>query len=170
MRRRDQEARADHAHVNRRAAVDAGRLPCVMGQGMQESGNHGCNLQRSARHCGHALGASRMHRSADRVHHRALAARRALDPRRALSAPRHRASAQRDHQAGNGLREENGMKPRGRPSGRMDGFSSTIWTAALPDIDAPATKDHDHDTLTALHCNDPRADRGCARAIRGATP
>jgi hypothetical protein len=33
---------------------------------------------------------------------------------------------------------------------------------ALP---APRRVGGNHDTLTALHCNDPRADRGCARAI-----
>jgi integrase len=102
------QAWADHPRLDRQAAMDAGRLPRLVGQGVQESGNRGRDVQRSPRHCGHALGAGRLHRSADRFHHRAQPARRALDPRRALSAPRHRTGAQRHHQAGDGLRERCG--------------------------------------------------------------
>ena len=58
------EARADHPHLDRRAAMDAGRLPRVMGQGVQEGGHRGRHVQRSARHRRHPARAGRLHRGA----------------------------------------------------------------------------------------------------------
>ena len=77
----------------------------ILASGVQEGGHRRPYVQRSARHCGHPACACRLHRGADRFHHRAQFARRTLDPRRALSAPRCGVGAHRHHQARNGLRE-----------------------------------------------------------------
>ena len=59
------EARADHPHLDDRAAVDAGRNSApVWRQGVQEGGHCRPYLQRSARHCGHPACACRLHRGA----------------------------------------------------------------------------------------------------------
>src|SRR5262249_45988490 len=60
---------------------------------------HRTHLQRSARYRGDAARALRMHRGGDREYHRTLAARRALDPRSALPAPRSGAGRERHRQA-----------------------------------------------------------------------
>ena len=84
--------------------MDAGRLPRVVGQGVQKGRHRRSHIQRSARHRRHTVSAGRLHRSRDRDHHRPQHSRRALDPRRALSAPRSGACRERHSQARNGLR------------------------------------------------------------------
>ena len=86
--RRCTETRAADPHQQLTAAVDLARLPDVVEHGREEGRNRRRDVPRSARHGGDAAGEGRLHRSRDRHHHRALAARRAFDPRRQLSASR----------------------------------------------------------------------------------
>jgi hypothetical protein len=83
----------------------ARRLPGVLGQGGQEGGGVRRHVQRPARNGGHAAGPCRLHRGRDRVDHRAQPARRPVDPRCPLSAPRPGTRPHGDPQAGDGLRE-----------------------------------------------------------------
>jgi hypothetical protein len=72
------------------------------GKACKAAGRRRRHVQRLARYCGDPACTSRRDRSRDRHHHRALAARRACNPRYALSQPRPEARRQRHHQARKG--------------------------------------------------------------------
>src|SRR5215467_3193668 len=84
-----------------KAAIDAGRLPRLMGQGVQAGGGGRRDVSRSARHRSDATRDCWMHRGRDRDHHWTLAAQRARDHRHALPPPRSNARRERDPQARN---------------------------------------------------------------------
>jgi integrase len=79
--------------------VDAGWLSRIVGKSLRQGWRHWRDVQRSARHCRHTVGVGRLHRGTDRLHHRTYIARRALDPRCTLSAPRSGAGTDSDSQA-----------------------------------------------------------------------
>src|SRR5262249_53768407 len=92
---------ANHAPHRRWQALDAGRLPRLMGQGVQAGGGGRRDVSRSARHRSDATRDCWMHRGRDRDHHWTLAAQRARDHRHALPPPRSNARRERDPQARN---------------------------------------------------------------------
>jgi hypothetical protein len=82
--RRRAQAQHDHAYHHGRQAVDTGRLPRVMGQGVQARGRSRRHVSRFARYRRHPAGDCRLHRGGDRHHHRTLDAQRARNHRHAL--------------------------------------------------------------------------------------
>ena len=85
--------------------VDLARLSSVVGHRRDEGRHRWSHVQRFTRHRRHATRLGRLHRGADRRHHRPQSARCVLDPRRALSAPRSGVGTRCDQQVGNGRRE-----------------------------------------------------------------
>ena len=94
-----QAARADHPDVNRRRPWTPDGFRASWGKACKKAAIAGVTFNDLRGTAVTRLALVGCTEARDRDHHRTQPARRALDPRRALSAPRRRAGAERHHQA-----------------------------------------------------------------------